>query len=64
MYSEAQKRATMKYRKNNYATITLDVKKDRKPLYVALAESKGYTLTAYVKYLLDRELLLSDEKTR
>ena len=54
-YSEAQKRATMKYRKENYARINLDLKKEKKEEYKAQAAAHGMSLNAYIISLLERD---------
>lgn len=54
-YSEAQKRATMKYRKENYARINLDLKKEKKDEYRAQAEAHGMSLNAYIISLLEKD---------
>ena len=54
-YSEAQKRATMKYRKENYARINLDLKKEKKEEYKAQAAARGMSLNAYIMSLLEKD---------
>ena len=54
-YSEAQKKATLKYRKENYSRISLDLKKDKKEKYKAQAERRGMTLNAYIISLLEAD---------
>lgn len=54
-YSEAQKRATMKYRKENYARINLDLKKEKKEEYKAQAAAHGMSLNAYIISLLEKD---------
>ena len=54
-YSEAQKKATLKYRKENYSRISLDLKKDKKEKYKAQAERRGMTLNAYIVSLLEAD---------
>lgn len=54
-YSEAQKRATMKYRKENYARINLDLKKEKKEEYKAQAAARGMSLNAYIISLLEKD---------
>ena len=54
-YSEAQKRATLKYRKENYARINLDLKKEKKDQYKAQAAARGMSLNAYIVSLLEAD---------
>lgn len=55
-YSEAQKRATMKYREKAYARINLDIKKEKKNEYKAQAEKKGMSLNAYIVSLIEKDM--------
>lgn len=55
-YSEAQKRATMKYREKSYSRINLDVKKEKKDVYKAFAASKGMSLNAYIVSLIEKDM--------
>ena len=55
-YSEAQKRATMKYRQENYARINLDLKKEKKEIYKKRAESKGMSLNTYIINLIEQDI--------
>lgn len=55
-YSEAQKRATIKYRDKAYERISIDVKKGQKEIYKAQAEKKGMSLAAYIQYLIERDM--------
>lgn len=55
-YSEAQKRATMKYREKAYARINLDIKKEKKDEYKAQAEKKGMSLNAYIVSLIEKDM--------
>ena len=54
-YTEAQKNATYKYRKENYARINLDLKKEKKEEYKAQAEAHGISLNAYIISLLEKD---------
>jgi len=55
-YSEAQKRATLKYREKNYARINLDLKKEKKEVYKAQAEKRGMSLNAYIVHLIEQDI--------
>ena len=46
-YSEAQKKATMKYIKENKEQISILLPKGKKEVYKAYAKSKGKSLTQY-----------------
>ena len=52
-YSEAQNKATQKYIKNTYDTISFRVPKGDREKYKALAESKGLSLTQLIVKLLE-----------
>ena len=54
-YSEAQKRATMKYKRENYSTIVIDLKKDKKEEYKAQAAAHGLPLARYIISLLEAD---------
>ncbi len=54
-YSEAQKRATIKYKEKAYEKLTLDLKKGTKEIWKAQAQKKDMTLTAYIKYLIEKD---------
>ena len=55
-YSEAQKRATLKYRQEKYARINLDLKKEKKDEYKAQAEKRGMSLNAYIISLIEQDI--------
>ena len=58
-YSEAQKRATMKYKEKAYDRLELQLKKGMKEVYREQATARGLSLNAYIVSLLeaDRESL-------
>lgn len=55
-YSDAQKRATMKYIKKAYDRITIRVPKGKRELYAKALESRGLSMNNYVLQKLE-ELL-------
>ena len=55
-YTEAQKKATLKYRQENYARITIDLKKEKKEEYRKRAEEKGKTLSSYIIELIEQDI--------
>lgn len=55
-YTEAQKRATDKYLKENTDLIRIRVPKGKKAEYQALADKHGKSLTAYISDLLEEKL--------
>lgn len=55
-YTEAQKRATMKYREKNYARINLDLKREKKEQYRAQAAKRGLSLNAYIVSLIEKDM--------
>lgn len=55
-YSEAQNKATQKYIKNNYDTITVRVPKGMREKYNAHAESKNTSLSKLIIALLNKDI--------
>ena len=55
-YSEAQKKATMKYRKENYERLVLDIKKWSKATYKEQAAKRGMSLQAYIISLIEKDM--------
>ena len=60
-YTEAQKRATMKYREKNYARINLDLKREKKEQYRAQAAKRGLSLNAYIVQLIEKDMEEGDK---
>lgn len=54
-YSEAQKKATLKYRDKAYDQMNLQVKKGMKDIYKAQAAARGLSLNAYIIGLLEAD---------
>ena len=54
-YSEAQKRATMKYNQKTYDRLELQLKKGKKDEYRAQAAAHGLSLNAYIISLLEAD---------
>ena len=54
-YSEAQKKATIKYRDKAYDQMNLQVKKGMKEIYKSQAEAHGMSLNAYIVSLLEKD---------
>ena len=54
--SEAQKRATIKYMKNNYDRLEIKVPKGRKDEIKAHAESRGESLNGYVVQAVEERM--------
>ena len=54
-YSEAQKKATLKYRKEHLETFSLQMRKGLKAEYKAQAAEHGMSLNAYIISLLERD---------
>lgn len=54
-YSEAQKRATMKYKEKAYDQMNLQVKKGMKEVYKSQAAARGLSLNAYIIGLLEAD---------
>lgn len=55
-YSEAQKRATMKYMKENYDELRVRVKKGGKQIIESAAKTQKMSLAAYVKEAVNEKL--------
>lgn len=55
-YSEAQKRATLKYKQKAYDKLTLEVKKGMKDVYKAQAAKRGLSLQAYIVSLIEADM--------
>ena len=55
-YSEAQKKATLKYRKEHLETLTLQMKKGTKDQWKEQAKSKGLSLNAYITALIKKDM--------
>lgn len=55
-YSEAQNKATQKYIKNAYDTITVRVPKGMREKYNAHADSKNTSLTKLIIELLNKDI--------
>ena len=54
-YTEAQKKATLKYQENK-SVIKITVTPDQKEKYKKLAESKGLSLTQLIIELLNKDM--------
>ncbi len=61
-YTEAQKRASQKYKAASRDKLTLDIPKGSKERYKAHAEKRGKSLTALVVDLLERDIQDLDKK--
>ncbi len=55
-YSEAQKRATLKYKAKAYDRLELQLKKGKKEEYRAQAEKRGMSLNAYIISLIEKDM--------
>ncbi len=55
-YSEAQKRATLKYRTKAYDRIEITIPKGEKETYKAQAEKRGMSLNAYIISLIEKDM--------
>lgn len=53
--TEAQKKATIKYMKENLEEIRFRVRKGKKEEYRDKATKKGMSLSAYIIYLLEKD---------
>lgn len=59
-YSEAQKKATAKYMKNNLDDIKVRVPKGKREVYKAYAERQGKSLNALIIELLEKDMQEED----
>lgn len=55
-YSEAQKRATMKYKAKAYDRLELQLKKGMKDVYREQAAKKNMSLNAYIISLIEKDI--------
>ncbi|MCC8065923.1 MAG: hypothetical protein LIO94_02295 [Clostridiales bacterium] len=55
-YTEAQKRATMKYQKENTSLIGIRVSKEKRALYQSEAEKAGKSLSAFIIDIVDEKI--------
>lgn len=55
-YSEAQKRATMKYMKENLEDIKIRVPKGKRAEYKAFAEKRGKSLSRLIVDLIEQDM--------
>lgn len=55
-YTEAQKKATAKYMKNNLDDIKVRVPKGKREIYKAHAERQGKSLNALIIELLEKDM--------
>ncbi len=55
-YSEAQKRATLKYKQKAYDKIYFDVPKGKKEVYKEQAAKRGLSLQAYIVSLIEKDM--------
>lgn len=55
-YTEAQKRATAKYQKENTSLIGIRVSKEKKELYQAHATNAGKSLSAYIIDAIEEQI--------
>ncbi len=60
MTSESQKKATIKYMRENLDDIRFRVKRGKKEEYKKYAESHGKSLSSLIIELLDREMQKKD----
>ncbi|MCM1330857.1 MAG: hypothetical protein NC253_15660 [Ruminococcus sp.] len=59
-YTDAQKRATAKYKAVHRDKLTIDFPKGQKDKYKAYAQYKGQSLTALIVNLLDKDMTAAD----
>lgn len=59
--TEAQKKASIKYAKNNLKRIPIDVKPEQKERYEAAAQSAGQSLRSFILDAVEERILLESE---
>lgn len=60
-YTEAQKKATMKYReKIGIVKLNIDVTEDQRTLYKEQAAKRGMSLAKYIQYLIEKDMKEND----
>ena len=60
-YSEAQKKASMKYVKNNYDRIEIKVPKGKKAIYQEYATLKGERLNKLIPRMIDEAIAVKSK---
>lgn len=55
MSTDAQKRASIKWQKNNYSRIPLDVPKEHHEYLKGVAKSQGLSLNGFIKQAIDEK---------
>lgn len=56
MQTEARKRATLKYKKNHYKRVPLDIQREEYETIKEYAESNGETVNGMIKRLIRQEI--------
>jgi predicted HicB family RNase H-like nuclease len=56
-YTDANKRATMKYLKANYENLYIRVKKGKKEEYKKHAENQGESLSAFIIRAIEEQII-------
>lgn len=60
-YSEAQRRANLKYERENYERISIMLKKGDRAKVKALAEKSGKSINAWAKELIYAQLAAAED---
>lgn len=60
--SEAHRKASVKWQKNNYSRIPLDVRKEYHEYLKARAASEGMTLGAWIKDAIERKATCAEDE--
>ena len=55
-YTEAQKKATLKYKKEHYERLAIDVPNGKREEYKTVAKSRGLSLNQYVIGLIEADI--------
>lgn len=55
-YSEAQKKATEKYKKNHYKRVPLDMKQEEYERLKAYCEKAGVSVNGYIRNLINENI--------
>ncbi len=59
---KSQIKAVTKYRKKNFDRVVLDLHKGIKDTWQSEAEARGYTLSAFIRYCVEKEIGIDDSE--
>lgn len=59
---KSQIKAVTKYRKKNFDRVVLDLHKGIKDTWQSEAEARGYTLSAFIRFCVEKEIGIDDSE--